>query len=376
MASYIFGGTARNLGRFGLIQKGDVIDLTPAEILDVAGNADFAAVPTAASLRRKSVTTNYQALAIDRIIDCNHSAAMTVTLPAAPVVGQTVEIFDAAGVATANPITVDSDAETILGKANKVDSVTVGLAGTGFTSKPTLVFSSAIGTGAAGTPRMKAVSATPAVAGTGYVPTNDITLAAGTSTTAAVVRVATTKVVSATIQAAGTGGTPGTATVTGTTGTGTKFTASVTIDGTGVVTAVLSILTGGSYTLNPTNIAIEPVTGGGLTGAALVVVMGVNTATVQTAGSYSVLPPIPATQASTTGSGTGATFTMTWGILSVTMSDGGEDYAATGVTCVTSGGGGTGATMTPVMATTDTVIDADGGRLGYQFDGVNWRAFP
>lgn len=75
-------------------------------------------------------------------------------------------------------------------------------------------------------------------------------------------------VTAAAITAGGSGGTAGTQTVTGTTGTGTKFQASVTVSG-GAITAVLSILVAGAYTVLPTNPAAEPVTGAGLTGATL-----------------------------------------------------------------------------------------------------------
>jgi hypothetical protein len=81
-------------------------------------------------------------------------------------------------------------------------------------------------------------------------------------------------VASAVINAAGSGGTNGTQTVTGTTGTGTKFTAQVTVSG-GIITAILSITLGGSYSVLPTNPAAEPVTGASLTGATLSLVMGV-----------------------------------------------------------------------------------------------------
>lgn len=90
-------------------------------------------------------------------------------------------------------------------------------------------------------------------------------------------------VVGATARATGTGGTTGTQTVTGTTGTGTKFTASVAIAG-GAITAINSISLAGAYTVLPTNLDAEPVTGGGLTGATLslqttgVVSMGFTTA--------------------------------------------------------------------------------------------------
>lgn len=72
---------------------------------------------------------------------------------------------------------------------------------------------------------------------------------------------------------AGTGGTTGTQTVTGTTGTGTKFTASVTVTA-GAISAIISVLTPGSYSVLPTDPTQEPVTGGGLTGAKLNLGMG------------------------------------------------------------------------------------------------------
>lgn len=86
----------------------------------------------------------------------------------------------------------------------------------------------------------------------GYFPGDQITLAGGQSTINAQATVQTTKVVAATIGNAGTGGTPGAATVTGTTGTGTKFQASVTIGAGGNITSVNSISLAGSYTANPT----------------------------------------------------------------------------------------------------------------------------
>jgi len=79
-------------------------------------------------------------------------------------------------------------------------------------------------------------------------------------------------VTAATVVAGGTGGTAGTQTVTGTTGAGTLFQASVTI-ASGAITAVNSITVGGLYTVSPTNIAAEPVTGAGLTGATLSLTM-------------------------------------------------------------------------------------------------------
>lgn len=228
-------------------------------------------------------------------------------------------------------------------------------------------------------------------AGTGYAPADTITLAGGTQTTPAVVTVNTTKVVALpTIVNAGAGGTPGPATVVGTTGTGTPFQAMVTIDGGGVIISVDALTVAGSYTVNPTVPAAEPVTGGGLVGAELGVVLGVssialttpgvftanaagsaftqastsgagtgatfvsaifspNTVTVENAGAYSAFPANPVAQASTTGGGLGATFTITSGAASpfsngdwVVMADvqgmiqvNGETYVVGNVTATT-----------------------------------------
>lgn len=100
----------------------------------------------------------------------------------------------------------------------------------------------------------------------------DVTVSAGTVLAtlpcSATPGVVTYFVQSATVNAGGSGGTNGTQTVTGTTGTGTKFQASVTVAG-GAITAVLSITTAGSYSVLPTSLTAEPVTGASLTGATL-----------------------------------------------------------------------------------------------------------
>lgn len=176
-------------------------------------------------------------------------------------------------------------------------SDTITLAGGTFTSPTVLAVTNT-----------RLASIVPNAAGGGYAPTNTITLAGGTFSSAASVTVSSTKTVSATVTAGGAGGTNGTQTVTGTTGVGTKFQASVTVAG-GAITSVLSILVGGSYTTNPTVIAAEPVTGAGLVGATLNVIMGVNTAALLSGGVYTINPTSGVmTQSATSGSGTGATF--------------------------------------------------------------------
>lgn len=75
---------------------------------------------------------------------------------------------------------------------------------------------------------------------------------------------ALTYVTSATVGAGGSGGTNGTQTVTVVGGTGTAATLSVTVSG-GAITAILSVISGGFYSIFPSNPA--SVTGASLTGA-------------------------------------------------------------------------------------------------------------
>jgi hypothetical protein len=79
-------------------------------------------------------------------------------------------------------------------------------------------------------------------------------------------------VLTATVNAAGSGGTNGPVTITGTTGTGTKFQARGVIAG-GALTGPLTITNAGSYTVDPTSLTAEPVTGGPLTGATVALTM-------------------------------------------------------------------------------------------------------
>ena len=136
-----------------------------------------------------------------------------------------------------------------------------------------------------------------------------ITLAGGTQVVAPVVQVNTTQVVAASVAAGGTGGTNGTSQIVqGTTGTGTFFQASVNIIG-GAIASVNSITLSGSYSVNPSNIAAEPVTGAGLTGATLSLQMGPLAFTITSSGDLTRDPVGGVfTQATTTGIGTGANF--------------------------------------------------------------------
>jgi hypothetical protein len=114
------------------------------------------------------------------------------------------------------------------------------------------------------------------------------------------------------INAAGTSGVNGFATLTGTTGVGTKFTANGTISN-GILTAV-SVINSGSYSNNPTLLTAEPVTGGSLVGATLVLTMNAGPS-VQN-GTGQVITPLanPIVQYRSSGNGVGATFNATYSI--------------------------------------------------------------
>lgn len=117
-----------------------------------------------------------------------------------------------------------------------------------------------------------------------------------------------TKAIAATVVAGGSGGVNGACTITGTTGTGTKFQATGTVTG-GVLGGALTVSVAGDYTVNPTSLAVEPVTGCSLTGATVSLGMGVLTATI-------LVPDVStgtaATITPTGGSGTGLVLTPTW----------------------------------------------------------------
>ena len=184
--------------------------------------------------------------------------------------------------------------------------------------------------------------------GVDYEAGDTIALTGGTQTTPAELTVVTTKVVSAAISNAGAGGTPGPAVVTGTGGTGTKFQAIVTIDGTGVIISVNSISVAGSYTVNPTS--PDPVTGGGLVGAELDVVLGIEAVSISDAGVFTENPSTASfTQDSTSGAGTGATFASAiMSIEAVTFSTAGAytAFPANPVSQASTTGSGAGATFT------------------------------
>lgn len=147
-----------------------------------------------------------------------------------------------------------------------------------------------------------------------YAPGNVLHTTGGTGTNPveATFTVTHTKVITAVVNAAGSGGTPGAATFTGTTGTGTKFQCTGTIEAGGTLTGALVVSVAGDYTVNPTSLAAEPVTGGSLTGATITLKTGVLTAALLTAGSIDHVHANPITTTVTPTGGTGATLNVTW----------------------------------------------------------------
>lgn len=245
------------------------------------------------------------------------------------------------------------------------ESYTVTAAGTGFTSAPSVAVTGGGGTGATATANLKLISAVPAAAGTGYNIGNTITLSGGTSTTTAIVSVATTELVSAAVNAAGTGYNVGD-TITlagGTFSSAAVLTVATLVGGPGSGVATFTISTPGSYTVQSTSFTQSATSGGGSGATFNTGLFGVLTVTVNTAGVYTVLPSNPISQASTSGSGTGATMTGTWGVNAVVLGANGSGYSSL-PTVTISGGGGTGATATPVMEG-DTITVVSGG-AGYQ----------
>lgn len=144
-------------------------------------------------------------------------------------------------------------------------------------------------------------------AGTGYTPGDVITLLGGGQIQSPKVTVTTTKVVSATISSGGFFPVNGTVVLTGTSGAGSRFQASCTVSG-NTVTSINSITFAGVYSSNPNQ--PETMSGGGAFMAPIFnIVMGINSALTTVPGVFSAnAAGGNFTQASTTGTGTGATF--------------------------------------------------------------------
>lgn len=297
----------------------------------------------------------------------------------------------------------------IPGPVGEATAAVMTTPGAGYTSIPTAA--AADGAGGTFTPSMAVASSVAAAAGATYAPGDTITLTGGTAATQALLEVMTTKIVTApTVPAAGTGyapadtitgtgtgvvtgpvltvtdtlavsgavvnggtgGTPGAVTLTGTTGTGTKVQLTGTINGSGVLTGALVVSVAGDYTVNPTNLANEPVTNNAsATGIVVSLVMGVKTVSVTSGGAFSANNTSAGgiTQASSSGAGTGATFTLTaakYGVNTYAVQNAGV-YSVLPSSPISQGstsGSGTGFTLT--ASTWQVQSIAGSGGTGYK----------
>lgn len=203
------------------------------------------------------------------------------------------------------------------------------------------------GSGAVLAGTMKAVSAVPVAAGSGYASTDTVTFTGGTHTINAIATVATTKLVTVAVNAGGSNYLVGdTIVLAGGTFSSAAVLTVATVSS-GAVTAV-TIANGGSYTVNTASFTQGSTSGVGTGATFNTALFGVNTATISTPGAYTALPSSPVAQGATSGAGTGVTFTVLWGLLSVQVTSAGSGYTTSSAFSVT-GGGGSGATGTLVL---------------------------
>ena len=113
MSKYIFGGSARELGRFGLVAVGQVIDLTDAEASAIASDTNFFAQPVRSKKEVKLTTdtTLVTATHSGKRLVMNHAAPVTLTLPTTPAIGDCFEIFF--GSTATDSVTVSRNGKTI-----------------------------------------------------------------------------------------------------------------------------------------------------------------------------------------------------------------------------------------------------------------------
>ncbi len=233
-----------------------------------------------------------------------------------------------------------------------ITGVSVTAAGS-YTAVPT-VTASTPGAGATFTTTAKAVSAAPVLPGSGYATSDTITLAGGTFTTASILTVNSTTLVSLAVNAGGTGYAPGDQIALA---GGTASVPAIVIVDTVTSGAVVTfhIVKGGTYTVNSAALTQATTTGAGTGATFNMGLFGVYAATPTTLGSYSATPASPVSQSASSGSGTGATFTMGWGLLAIAVTAGGSGYTASSQIIVT--GTGSGGTANITLASTGSVIE-------------------
>ncbi len=163
---------------------------------------------------------------------------------------------------------------------------------------------------------MIAISATVATAqsGAGSYNINNVLTAVGGAGTEPTFTITHLQVTSAVVNAGGGSGSPdGPVTITGTSA-GTPFQATGTISS-GVLTGPLVVTVPGDYTVRPSSLTSEPVTGGSLVGATVTIKTGPLTVVVTTPGAMSTLADNPVATTVSPSTGTGATLNITWDMI-------------------------------------------------------------
>lgn len=157
----------------------------------------------------------------------------------------------------------------------------------------------------------------------GYVPGGtEILTAVGGTGTAPTFSVTTTQISDVvSIVNPGSGGVDGIQIITGTTGTGTKFQWNVMISG-GSIVEILDPIEHGSYSVNPSSLTNEPITGGGLSSAAVAVHIGAFNLSLVLEGKLSIAPTTPVSTTSNL-AGVGATIDIQYqnGLGSLNFAD-------------------------------------------------------
>lgn len=242
-----------------------------------------------------------------------------------------------------------------------VASLTITIPGAYSNTVPLISFNGGGGSGAAAFAVMYGLVGTDVAAGSGYANGNTITISGGTFSTASVLTVNSTTLVSANISLVGGGYAPGdTSTMSGGTASVNAILTIVTTQlealeinaaGTGYLVNDFITLTGGTFS-SPAIFQVTAIDGGG----------GVTDGVITTPGSYTV-NGTTFTQSSTTGIGLGVTFnTPSYGGRTFSILNGGT-YTVNGATLVqsSSSGSGSGLTLNTTLYGVKTVQITTGG---------------
>ncbi len=260
--------------------------------------------------------------------------------------------------------TIGAGAGAILAPTMQAVSGTIVAVGSGYAPSDTITLAG----GTFGAAALLSVTSTQLAsvaanaAGAGYKSLDSITLGGGTATTQAVLKVTSTKLVSTVLNAIGSSYAIGDTIhlAGGTFGTAAILTVATVNGGGGILTFTIS--TPGSYTVEPSSFTQGSTSGSGTGATFQSATFGVNTFSIASPGTYTA-NSATFTQAATSGSGTGATFqTALYAIRTVTVNTPGSYTALPGspVSQSASSGSGTGATFTMFWGLLSVAVSTPG----------------